>query len=417
MGAGSSSLTNASPKSGLHILRVTPASPASQTSIEPFFDFIVGFDEDTSHNIDAMGSELEKIVEQHEGQTLRLYVWNSKSQDTRVVPIRPSREWTELSNGAHPTEPEADARPSLLGLSMRICDPSTALDNVWHVMDVLEGSPAEMAGLVPYGDWVIGWSGGALSAEGDFYDVVEAHIDKPLRIYVYSYDFDTIREVVVIPNRHWGGEGLLGCIFGFGLLHRIPPPSADRQPGSLPLELEAGDEPESLFVPADDLQPRPGLAETISSATSLPASTHIRHDQPGRHAVHGGHAHHHHSQSSHEEDRHAHDHGHDHEHDHEHAHDHGHDHDHDHDHDHNHHHDHDHHDHQPAHAHRHAHSPSPASRPSSPSPLTRPGFPRGSTPLRASSFTSQRPASPGFSHGGMPWLLRIAVASAEPTAV
>lgn len=41
-------------------------------------------------------------------------------------------------------------------------------------MDVLEGSPAESAGLVPYGDWIIGWSGGALSAENDFYDLVEA---------------------------------------------------------------------------------------------------------------------------------------------------------------------------------------------------------------------------------------------------
>lgn len=24
-----------------------------------------------------------------------------------------------------------------------------------------------------------------------------------------------IREVVLVPNRHWGGEGLLGCVFGF----------------------------------------------------------------------------------------------------------------------------------------------------------------------------------------------------------
>lgn len=55
-----------------------------------------------------------------------------------------------------------------------MCEPETSLDNVWHVLDVLEGSPAESAGLVPYGDWIIGWSGGVLSAEGDFYDVVEA---------------------------------------------------------------------------------------------------------------------------------------------------------------------------------------------------------------------------------------------------
>ena len=57
---------------------------------------------------------------------------------------------------------------------MRMCEPEFALDNVWHVLDVYEGSPAESAGLVPYGDWIIGWSGGVLAAEGDFYDVVEA---------------------------------------------------------------------------------------------------------------------------------------------------------------------------------------------------------------------------------------------------
>ena len=57
---------------------------------------------------------------------------------------------------------------------MRVCEPDLSLDNVWHVLDVLEGSPAESAGLVPYGDWIVGWSGGVLSAEGDFYDLVEA---------------------------------------------------------------------------------------------------------------------------------------------------------------------------------------------------------------------------------------------------
>jgi len=39
---------------------------------------------------------------------------------------------------------------------MRMCQPETASDNVWHVLDVLEGSPAESAGLVPMGDWILG---------------------------------------------------------------------------------------------------------------------------------------------------------------------------------------------------------------------------------------------------------------------
>ncbi|KAI0771135.1 GRASP55/65 PDZ-like domain-containing protein [Trametes elegans] len=256
MGAGQSTASQ-TPSRALHVLRVTPSSPASQTSIEPYFDFVVGYKGDSfaSHRtIDA--SELEKIVESHEGRTLNLLVWNSKSQVTRDVSIVPSRDWSSPhANIPDPKEPESERKPSLLGLSMRMCEPEFAMDNVWHVLDVLEGSPAESAGLVPYGDWIIGWSGGVLSAEGDFYDVVEAHIDKPLRVYVYSYDFDTIREVVLIPNRHWGGEGLLGCVFGFGLLHRIPPLPADREPGAIPPELaqdvEEEYEEQQLIVPAD----------------------------------------------------------------------------------------------------------------------------------------------------------------------
>ncbi|KAH9480517.1 Golgi reassembly-stacking protein 2 [Psilocybe cubensis] len=194
MGAGQSTSQSHVPTRGLHVLRVTPSSPAFHSNIEPFFDFVVGFEGDSLSEENAIdASELERIVESHENRTLNLLVWNSKSQLTR-------------------------------GLSMRLCQPETASDNVWHVLDVIEGSPAESAGLVPMGDWILGWSGGVLTAENDFYDLVEAHIDKPLRVYVYSYDFE------------------------------IPPQPEDRVPGTIPPELqEMGDEygHQDLFVPAD----------------------------------------------------------------------------------------------------------------------------------------------------------------------
>ncbi|KAF9077530.1 GRASP55/65 PDZ-like domain-containing protein [Rhodocollybia butyracea] len=252
MGAGQSSSEAHAPSQALHVLRVTPSSPASQTNIEPFFDFVTGFEGDSlSSHTNINVNELEQIVENHEGRVLNLLVWSSKNQDTRVVPITPSREWSQLSSEE---QDDSNAQPSLLGLSMRMCTPEFALDNVWHVLDVLEGSPAESAGLVPLGDYILGWSGGVLSAENDFYDLIEAHVDKPLQVYVYSHDFDALREVVLVPNRHWGGDGLLGCVFGFGLLHRIPPQDPDRIPGSTPPLLAEEDEgyhEEQLFVPAD----------------------------------------------------------------------------------------------------------------------------------------------------------------------
>lgn len=135
------------------------------------------------------------------------------------VVVEPSRAWSTGTEGT----PQG-GQPSLLGLTMRYCDPTQALAHVWHVLDILEGSPAESAGLVPYGDFILGWTGGPLRGEGDFYDLVEAHADRSLRLYVYNADYDHMREVVIVPNRSWGGEGLLGCGVGYGLLHRIPKP-------------------------------------------------------------------------------------------------------------------------------------------------------------------------------------------------
>ncbi|KAG2362696.1 GRASP55/65 PDZ-like domain-containing protein [Suillus spraguei] len=285
MGAGqsSTSATQAQKSHALHVLRVTASSPASQTSIEPFFDFIVGFDGSDAFyaesDIDA--TELERIVEEHEEKTLNLLVWSSKTRTTRVVPIVPSRGWALAQQASIPQDDvENSPQPSLLGLSMRM---------------FLEGSPAESAGLVPYGDWIIGWSGGILTAENDFYDVVEAHVDKPLRVYVYSYDFDNLREVVLVPNRHWGGEGLLGCVFGFGLLHRIPSQTADGPSGAGLHNSHSDHEDQQLFVPADVSQGsrssgaedrrRPSFGVQRPSDIAHPRPTHYNETTHGRRSV------------------------------------------------------------------------------------------------------------------------------------
>lgn len=82
MGA-SQSTTSKLPAKALHVLRVTPSSPASQTTIEPYFDFVVGFKDESLSSSDLDASELERIVEAHEGRALDLLVWNSKSQSVR----------------------------------------------------------------------------------------------------------------------------------------------------------------------------------------------------------------------------------------------------------------------------------------------------------------------------------------------
>ncbi|CCU99400.1 unnamed protein product [Malassezia sympodialis ATCC 42132] len=99
------------------------------------------------------------------------------------------------------------------------------VSHTWHVLDVVEGSPADSAGLVPFGDYIIGWTGGPLQSEGDFFQLVEQCANTNLSLYVYNSDYDHTREIVIVPNRDWGGEGLLGCGIGYGLLHRIPKPN------------------------------------------------------------------------------------------------------------------------------------------------------------------------------------------------
>lgn len=82
MGAGQSQANDRRPSRGLHILRVTPSSPASQTDLEPFFDFVVGL-EGSLFTSDVQASQLEKIVESNEDKQLHLLVWSSKTEQTR----------------------------------------------------------------------------------------------------------------------------------------------------------------------------------------------------------------------------------------------------------------------------------------------------------------------------------------------
>ncbi|GAA5938064.1 Grh1p [Sporobolomyces koalae] len=226
-----------------HVLRVAENSPAANAGLDPFFDFIVGV------NGTQLRDEIDtftQVLESSEGRQVRLMVYSTKRKeirgesppfslehpshsssiqlansgtDTADVVVIPSREWSSQGQVA-----QVDGEPSLLGLSLRLCNPQHALEQVWHVLEVLEGSPAQSAGLVPFGDWIIGYSGGVLRGEGDFYDVVESHTDKPLRLFVYNSDYDVTREAILVPNRTWGGEGLLGAGVGYGLLHRIPKP-------------------------------------------------------------------------------------------------------------------------------------------------------------------------------------------------
>lgn len=158
---------------------------------------------------------------------------------------------------------EIPASSSSLGLSLQ-WTPLTSTEDVWHVTDVAANSPADLAGLLPYADYIIGSPEGALHGEPAFGEMVEHFMERPLRIYVYNQEYDVTRQVELTPSKSWGGNGALGCVLGYGALHRIPasleePPQGpgetlfDTEPTEVPINEKDGGStigPQYL-VPAD----------------------------------------------------------------------------------------------------------------------------------------------------------------------
>merc|ERR1712025_635087 len=137
---------------------------------------------------------------------ISMTVYSSKTRMIREIFITPSNTW---------------GGQGLLGLSIRFCSFEGAKENVWHILEVSPGSPAELAGLRQFSDYIIG-ADSVLHESEDLFSLIEAHEGRPLKLYVYNTETDHCREVTITPNGAWGGEGSMGCGIGYGYLHRIP---------------------------------------------------------------------------------------------------------------------------------------------------------------------------------------------------
>ncbi|RYP67327.1 hypothetical protein DL769_005806 [Monosporascus sp. CRB-8-3] len=190
---------------GFQVLRNTNL----ELAIEPWFDFIVGIN---GRMIDNPDSRLfAQEVRNCAGGSVSLGIWSAKGQRTRALHI------------------PVPASTGSLGLSLQWTPLSAASENVWHVLDVAANSPADAAGLLPYSDYVLGTPDGTLHGEAALGELVDDHVNlgRPLRLWVYNHEYDVTREVAVTPSREWGGEGALGCVLGYGALHRLPAPLSE----------------------------------------------------------------------------------------------------------------------------------------------------------------------------------------------
>ena len=88
-------------------------------------------------------------------------------------------------------------------------------------------SPADAAGLLPYSDYIVGTPEGHVHGEAGLGELVEDYVSRQLRLWVYNHEYGITRLVTITPSRSWGGEGALGCVLGFGALHRLPAPLSE----------------------------------------------------------------------------------------------------------------------------------------------------------------------------------------------
>jgi len=216
---------------GYHVLRVQEGSPGQKAGLEAFFDFVVAIG-NTRLNQD--NDTLKHLLKANIEKEISMTVYSSKSQTIREVFITPSTLW---------------GGQGLLGVSIRFCSFEGANENVWHILDVSPGSPAELAGLRQFSDYIIG-ADSVLHESEDLFSLIEAHEGRPLKLYVYNTETDHCREVTITPNGAWGGEGSLGCGIGYGYLHRIP----------------TGDD----YVPPTSPAP---VAEPVAAATPMMSAT------------------------------------------------------------------------------------------------------------------------------------------------
>ncbi|XP_013146038.1 PREDICTED: Golgi reassembly-stacking protein 2 [Papilio polytes] len=203
MGSSQSAEVPGGGSEGYHVLRVQDGSPGDQANLEPFFDFIVAIE---NIRLDQDNDTLKELLKKNIDKTIKMLVYSSKTQSVREVQITPSNNW---------------GGQGLLGVSIRFCSFEGANENVWHVLEVHPTSPAEIAGLRPFTDYIIG-ADSIMHESEDLFTLIEAHEGRALKLFVYNTSDDTCREVHITPNHSWGGQGSLGCGIGYGYLHRIP---------------------------------------------------------------------------------------------------------------------------------------------------------------------------------------------------
>jgi C-terminal processing protease CtpA/Prc len=123
---------------GYRVLGVQAGSPAASAGLVSFFDFIVMANHIPLRRVD---NTFVDLIREFEDRPLALQIYNSKSQTLRDVTLTPSKRWPGQG---------------MLGVTIRFDFYDHAEEHLVRVLEVVPNSPAELAGLQPMTDYLLG---------------------------------------------------------------------------------------------------------------------------------------------------------------------------------------------------------------------------------------------------------------------
>jgi hypothetical protein len=101
---------------------------------------------------------------------------------------------------------------------------------------VHDNSPAHNAGLISEEDYVIASPDLLLRSEDEFYQLITQNTRRQVKLIVFNGKKEELREITIVPDFEWGGEGCLGCDVGSGMVHWIPKKVPHNTVTSLPVQ-------------------------------------------------------------------------------------------------------------------------------------------------------------------------------------
>ncbi|PFH37865.1 gorasp2-prov protein [Besnoitia besnoiti] len=202
------------------VMKIQRGSPAEAAGLEIFFDFITQIDDVplTSPTEETLQAFFAKVNQPNRPEPVQLVVFNARMRSFRTVTLVPAALLPPASRANRAVSSSIFS----LGLSVSFADVSNVMSEGVRVLAVAPNSPAAHAGLVATQDWILADNQGVFRDLDDLVESVSASLKRHMQIFVFNAASETIREVFIVPNNDWGGEGSLGCELGSGYLHRLP---------------------------------------------------------------------------------------------------------------------------------------------------------------------------------------------------